>query len=93
MTDYERVNELRRRFPDGDKPPRAVYRFKWAEELAWFVAVAIISVLAQELLTFDATTVTDWRTWTVALLSATVRAGAGAMLAYFGKQAIKGEGR
>ena len=70
------------------KYPRGIYRFKKAEEAGWFVAVAIITVLAQELLTFDATSITDWRVWAVALVSALVRGAAGAMIAWFGKSAM-----
>lgn len=70
--------------------PRGVYRFKKAEEAGWFVAVAIITVLAQELLTFDGTQINDWRVWAVALVSALVRGAAGAMIAWFGKSAMRG---
>lgn len=81
-------DEIEARFPNGPKPRPPVYQFKAVEEIGWFVAVAVISVLAQELLTFDGTTVADWRTWAVALLSAAVRAAAGALIAYLGKRAL-----
>lgn len=78
--------EIERRFPNGPKRPD--YEFKVMDELGWFVLVAVVSVVAQELLTFDGTSISDWRVWLIALLSAVVRAAAGALLAYFGKQAI-----
>lgn len=83
-----RARELEREFPRGVRG----YRFKRIEEAGWFVLVAVVTVLAQELLTFDGTAVLDWRTWAVALCSALVRGAAGAMLAWFGKQAIGGKG-
>ena len=79
--------EIRQRFPHGVRRP---YEFKALEEFGWFVAVAVASVLAQELLTFDANAITDWRTWVVALVSALIRAAAGAALAYAGGKAIRG---
>lgn len=87
MPDDARVAELRQRFPNGPKPR---YEFRKLDELGWFVLVAVVSVLAQELLTFDGGAIADWRVWLIALLSAVVRAAAGALLAYFGKQAIGG---
>lgn len=81
--------QIAARFPNGPKPR---YQFKALDELGWFVAVAVVSVIAQELLTFDGGAIADWRVWLIALLSAVVRAAAGALLAYFGKQAIGGRG-
>ena len=74
----ERALEIERRFPNA-------YRFKKMEEAFWFVLVAVVTVLAQELATFDANAITDWRTWAVALTSALVRALFGAILAYVAK--------
>ena len=78
--------QIAARFPNG---PR-LYDFRAAQEFGWFVAVAIVTVIAQELLTFDGSTVSDWRVWAVALASATVRAAAGAVLAWIGKRALTG---
>lgn len=80
--------ELAQKFPNGPMVPQPGYRFKKVEEAGWFIAVAIITVLAQELLTFDGTAITNWQTWAVALASALVRGAAGAMIAWFGKQAV-----
>ena len=60
-----------------------MYVWKRYEELAWFVAVAVATVLFQALAEFDPTTITDYRAWGVSLGAAAVRAGAGAALAYF----------
>lgn len=67
------------------------YRFKFDQELLWFLAVAVVTVLAQELLVFDGNAVADWRAWAVALASACVRAAAGALLAWFGKRSFERE--
>lgn len=64
------------------------YHFKLNQEALWFVGVAVASVLAQELLTFDGNAVTDWRVWAVALASACVRAAAGAVLAWIGRESL-----
>ncbi len=58
------------------------YAWKSAAEAGWYVAVAVATVLLTALVSFDAETVTDWRTWAVGLGSASVRAGAGALLAH-----------
>lgn len=81
----KRIRELQERFPDGPLPP---YQFKLIEEAVWFVAVAMITVLAQELLTFDGNAVGDVRTWIVALISAMVRAAAGGFLAWLAKRRL-----
>ncbi|MGE3267161.1 MAG: hypothetical protein AB7P40_00340 [Chloroflexota bacterium] len=76
--------QIAARFPNA-------YRFKKLDEALWFMLVAVVTVLAQELLTFDGTAITEWRTWAVALASAAVRAAAGALLAWLAKQRMSGE--
>lgn len=58
------------------------YRFKPLPELYWGVLTAMSLVLLQALFTLDPTTVTDWKTWAVALGGGALRAGAGAALDY-----------
>lgn len=56
------------------------YRFKALPELYWGVAIAVSLVVLQALLTFDPAAIADWRTWALAILGASVRAGAGAAI-------------
>jgi hypothetical protein len=67
------------------------YQFKAFEELAWFVLVAVMTVLFQALAQFDPSAIEDWRTWFVALGAAMVRAGAGAALAWLAKRGVTPE--
>lgn len=67
-----------------------MYHFKKWEELAWFVFVAVATMLLQQLLTFDPGQVEDWREWAIALGAASVRAAAAAVLAFIGKQHLAG---
>jgi hypothetical protein len=71
------------------KLPR--YEFKALEELAWFVLVAVMTVLFQTLAEFDPSRIEDWRTWFVALGAAMVRAGAGAALAWLTRRGVTRE--
>lgn len=57
-----------------------MYDFKMAPEIAWIAAVAAGVFALQVAAEFDPTTVTDWRTWAVALGSGAVRAAAAAVL-------------
>jgi hypothetical protein len=60
------------------------YTFKRWPEFAWAVGMAVAVVLAQAMLTFDPTTIVDWRAWAVGIAGASVRAAGGAVLAYMG---------
>ncbi len=55
------------------------YEFK-RDEIAWFVLVAVVTVLMEALLDFDPATITDWSAWAVGLGAASVRATAAAIL-------------
>lgn len=58
------------------------YRFKPLPELYWGVVIAASLVLLQALVTLDPETITDVRTWAIALGGGAVRAAAGAALDY-----------
>lgn len=58
------------------------YVFRPKEELFWGVVVAMATVLLLELAGLNPDSVSDWRTWGVALGVGMVRAGAGAALDY-----------
>jgi len=60
------------------------YIFKTLPELGWAIFVAVATVIATELVTFNESTLTDPAAWGMALLAACVRAAAGALLAHFG---------
>lgn len=60
------------------------YIFKTLPELGWAIFVAVATVIATELVTFNESTLTDPGAWGMALLAACVRAAAGALLAHFG---------
>lgn len=66
------------------------YQFKPWHELAWFVAVAVITTALQALVEFDPVAVTDYRAWAISLGSASIRAGAGAALAWLTRPVGKG---
>lgn len=68
------------------------YEFKALEELGWFVLVAVATVVLQALVEFDPSRIDDWRAWAVGVGAAAVRAGAGAALAWLGKQAVVEDG-
>lgn len=50
------------------------YNFKFWQELAWGVLVAVLVAFAQALIQFDASAVTDWNVWLLAIISGAVRA-------------------
>ena len=58
-----------------------MYDFKRAPELAWVAGVAAGVFLLQVAAEFDPATITDWRTWAVALGAGAVRAAAAGLLA------------
>lgn len=60
------------------------YVFKQLPELGWAVFVAVATVVATELATFNESTLADPRAWGIAVLAACVRAAAGALLAWLG---------
>ena len=64
------------------------YRFKPLDELGWGVTIAISLVVIQALVTLDPSTVADWQTWTVALVGAAIRAGAGAAIDYVRRSSV-----
>lgn len=66
------------------------YIFKSWPELGWAIFVAVATVIATELVTFNETTLTDPAAWGMALLGASVRAAAGALLAHFGPGGFSG---
>lgn len=57
------------------------YVFNKAAEAGWAVFVAVAVVVLTELLTFNESTLTDPVAWGSALLAASIRAAAGALLA------------
>lgn len=65
-----------------------MYRFQRWPELVWFVATAVFVVILQQLAAFDPAQAVDWRQWAVALAAASMRAAAGAALAWIGGGAI-----
>ena len=79
--------QIRARFPNGLR-----YDFQPLAELGWLVLAAVVGVVAQECLTFDGAAVTDWRAWAVLLASVSVRAAAGAVLAWLGKRTLTAGG-
>ncbi|MPZ68618.1 MAG: hypothetical protein GEU71_03725 [Actinobacteria bacterium] len=62
-----------------------MYRFKGFEEAGWAAGVAGALVVLQALAELDFAAVTSWEVWLVALLGASVRAAAGAVLAHVGR--------
>lgn len=68
------------------------YRSKFTRELLWFLVVAVVIVLAQQLLTFDGTAITDWRAWAVGFGSAAVRGLASGAAMWFGKEILLQDG-
>lgn len=64
------------------------YSYHRTAELGWFVATAVGTIVLQALIDFDPATITDYRTWFISLGAASVRAGAGAALAWLTKQAV-----
>ena len=62
-----------------------MYDYKKAQELGWFIVVAVATVLMQALMEFDPATIVDGRAWAVSLAAASVRAAAGAALAFLAK--------
>lgn len=59
------------------------YTFKTVAEIGWAIFVAVATVVLTELITFNEATLTDPLAWGAALLAASVRAAAGAALAFF----------
>jgi hypothetical protein len=64
------------------------YNFRVAEELAWFVVVAVMTTVMQMLIDFNPNQITDWRLWAVGVGAAAVRSAAGAILAFIGKRSF-----
>lgn len=58
------------------------YDFKKWHELEWAMFVAVATVVLTELITFNQDTLTDPTAWGSALLAASIRAAAGAALAF-----------
>ena len=58
-----------------------MYEFKVRPEVAWAVAVAVLTPLLVALSTFDPEQITDWRVWAIGVGAAMVRALGGALLA------------
>jgi hypothetical protein len=58
------------------------YDFKKWHELGWAVFVAVATVVLTELVTFNESTLADPQAWGAALLAASLRAAAGAALAF-----------
>lgn len=58
------------------------YNFKPLPELVWGISVAVGTVIFTELLTFDFAAVTNPTVWGLAILSGSIRAAAGAALAW-----------
>ena len=61
------------------------YDYKKTQELAWFIFVAVATVLMQALMEFDPAAIVDGGAWAVSLGAASVRAAAGAALAFLTK--------
>lgn len=68
-------------------PDAPTYRFKIPEELVWFLLAAGLPPILAAFATFDPEQITDWRAWLVSVIAASIRALAGAGLAWFGKRA------
>jgi hypothetical protein len=56
------------------------YDFHAAQEFGWAVLTAAGLAVAQILTSTDPSTITDWRTYGIALAGAAIRAGSGAVL-------------
>lgn len=67
------------------------YDFKAAEELFWFIVVAVAMVLFQAMYEFDPEKITDWRAWAVGVVAAAIRAVGGAGLSWLSKRRAAGE--
>ena len=67
------------------------YTFKGTPEFLWLIAGAVVLALAQVALTFDPTTITDWKTYAVGIVGLLVRTIGGAAIAYLGKQKVTGK--
>lgn len=63
------------------------YQLKIGPELAWVLVVTAVLTVAQVLVTFEPSEITDWRLWAVSLAGGVVRSLAGAVIGYFGKPA------
>ncbi len=62
------------------------YDFKAAEELLWFIVVAVVMVLFQAMYEFDPEKITDWRAWALGVVAAAIRAAGGAGLSWWNKR-------
>ena len=58
------------------------YKFKVAEEAFWVGLTAAVLFGLQVAAEFDASMVTDWKTWAISLGGGAVRAAAGAVIAW-----------
>ena len=59
------------------------YTFKKAQEVLWAALVGAGLVVLQIAVTFDESTLTDWETWLVAGVGATIRGAAAAAIPAF----------
>jgi len=57
------------------------YELKKAEEIGWAALIGAGIFGLEMLVRFDASTITDWKAWAVALGGGMLRAAAGAVLA------------
>ena len=62
-----------------------MYTWKRVEEIGWAAGVAAGVAALTVLVQWNPDTITDYRTWAVALLGGCVRAAAGAVLATIGR--------
>lgn len=69
-------------------PTVGKYVFKLDQELLWFIAVAVLTTVAQLAIDFKPEAITDWRVWAVSGAAAIVRAAGGALSAWLAKQAV-----
>lgn len=69
--------------------PDKNYIVKIGEEIAWVVITAAGTVIIIAATHFDPSTVTDWRTYAIALGASCVRAAGVAVLGMFGKAAVQ----
>jgi hypothetical protein len=63
--------------------------YEWKlDELGWFVAVALISVVAEALVTFDEGVLTEPDAWLRGLIVGSARAIGGAIVAWLAKRGV-----
>lgn len=64
------------------KKSKPAYDIHLIEETLWSVLIAEVTVGAQYLITFDPSTVVDWKTWAMGVGVASVRIGMATFLNY-----------